>query len=54
VLSLGEHLVEEAFGLVLGALLGKGDLADEDVTGLGEKSTKDEAEGLLDKVLTEA
>src|SRR5206468_12259452 len=33
---LGEHLVEKNLGGVLGALLGEGDLADEDVPRLGE------------------
>src|SRR5262245_22784134 len=33
---LGEHLVEEHLRLVLGALLGERDLADEDIPGLGE------------------
>src|SRR5262245_60560210 len=34
--GLGENLVEQHLRLTLGALFGEGDLADEDVTRLGE------------------
>src|SRR5690242_1094104 len=34
--GLGQDLVEEHLGLVLGAFLGEGDFADKDVAGLGE------------------
>jgi len=47
VLRLGEHAVEEGLRLVLGALLGEGDLTDEDVPSLGEHALLTSGEATL-------